>query len=862
MEDFNNGQSGDNVSITNDNVNTIDQMQKSKKKKTLRKTLHSVDPSTIERYEVEIDEGLSDDQIAIRNDQGLYNEAIDVKGKTYKAIVFNNLVTFFNFLTFGVATALIIAGAGFSQLFFILIILVNIGLGIWQECKAKYTVGKLTLVNAPTASVVRKGIISSIPTEEVVLDDIIVLVQGKQVPSDCIVARGEVEVNESMLTGESVPILKRVGDSLYGGSFVTAGTCHARVDKVGSANYSEQLSSQAKRYKKPQSELQNSIRRIIKVVSIFIFPISAAMIYFGLKSDQSMSSIIFSASGAVIGMIPAGMFLLTSVALFVGQARLANKRVLVQDLYCIEMLARVNVLCLDKTGTITDGTMQVRNVVEIPNNLPEKYGVKEIISSMLSATKDNNQTALALADTYGYATVDSSKLLRPINVLPFNSARKMTVVEFEEEGTFFLGAPEFVLKEMGVRVEKIVEQNASQGYRVLVLAQSSSEIKDGDRLPTNRKALALIIIEDHIRKDAYATIDWFKENSVKVKVISGDNPITVSEVAKRVGIDKAGLYISLHGLSDQEVIEAAEKYTVFGRVTPEQKKLLVKALKSKGNKVAMTGDGVNDILAMRESDCAISIASGAEAARNASHLVLMDSNFGSMPSVVSEGRRVINNIQKSSSLFLMKTLMSFGLAIVVVFNLAIPSQSSWIQAYPLQTNNLLPMELFVIGIPSTFLALQSNKNIIKGRFLSNVLSQSIPGGLVMIINILMIYMFKAQLGLEMLPRDGGPLINEELMTSMLVLSITFTGIVMLFRISQPLDAFRTVVVLSITAVSLLSLAFMGKYFGVTYLPSFLAGSNPNVNKLSFAQTLFLTTIVSLSYGIVSFLNNSLKKIRI
>ncbi|MCL1953294.1 MAG: HAD-IC family P-type ATPase, partial [Firmicutes bacterium] len=652
-------------------------------------------------------------------------------------------------------------------------------------------------------------------------------------------------------------------DSIFGGSFVTSGTCCARVDRVGSANYSEQLSSQAKRYKKPQSELQNSIRRIIKIVSVFIFPIAALFIFFGIQQGDNPSDIIFSVSGAIIGMIPAGMFLLTSVALFVGQARLANKRVLVQDLYCIEMLARVNVLCLDKTGTITDGTMQVNNVVEIANNLPEKYGVKEIISSILSATKDNNQTALALADTYGYATLETTKILRPINILPFNSSRKMTVVEFEDEGTFFLGAPEFVLKEIGVRVEKIVEQNASQGYRVLVLAQSSQEIKDG-RLPSARKPLALIIIEDHIRKDAYATIDWFKENGVKVKVISGDNPITVSEVAKRVGIEKAGLYISLHGLSDQEVVEAAEKYTVFGRVTPEQKKLLVKSLKSKGSRVAMTGDGVNDILAMRESDCAISIASGAEAARNASHLVLMDSNFGSMPAVVTEGRRVINNIQKSSSLFLMKTIMSILLITVVLFNMAIPSDNSWFGAYPLKTNNLLPIEFFVIGIPSTFLALQSNKNIIKGKFLSNVLSQSIPGGVVMVVNILLIYAFKGQLGIDRSIVDGVGNeivnINTDLLISMIVLSLTFTGLVILFRISLPLDVFRAVVVIAVAVASMMAFAFMGQYFGVLYLPGFLGGKQEH--SLSFAQTLFLIAIVSLSYGFVSFLHESFRKIRI
>ncbi|MDR3021116.1 MAG: HAD-IC family P-type ATPase [Clostridiales bacterium] len=844
--------------LDNNNVVTIEQMQRQRKKKRPKKILKTVDLSHIERYQVEFNVGLDDEQIYKRNEQGLYNKAMDVKGKTYKGIFFSNLFTFFNFLTFGIAVALLLSGAAAAQLFFMLIIIINITLGIWQECRAKHIVGKLTLVSAPTATVVRKKSKSSIPIDEVVLDDVIFLTQGKQVPSDSIVIRGEIEVNEAMLTGESVPIQKKHGDMVLAGSFVSAGNCYAKVEKVGSANYSEQLASQAKRYKRPRSELQNSIRQIIKVVSIFIFPIIVLLMFFGLRDSKPIDDIIFSISGSIIGMIPAGMFLLTSVALFVGQSRLAKKHVLVQDLYCIEMLARVNVLCLDKTGTITDGTMQVNKVIEIKANMPENFGVKEIISSMLSATKDNNQTALSLAEHFGYASASTKHVLKLVEALPFSSQRKMSVVEFEGEGTFFLGAPEFVLKDMGQRLEKLVEDHANEGFRVLVLAQSSGEIKGSEKLPlsSTRKALALIIVEDHIREDAYGTIEWFKNNNVNVKVISGDNPITVSEVAKRVGIEKAELYLSLHGLSDQEVIEAASKYTVFGRVTPEQKKLLVKALKSKGNTVAMTGDGVNDILAMRESDCAISIASGSEAARNASHLVLMDSNFGSMPNVVAEGRRVINNIQKSSSLFLMKTMMSIGLTAVVLFNLAIPRENPWMTSYPLYTNNLLPMELLVIGIPSTFLALQANKSIISGKFISNVLSQSIPGGFAILISILSIYFFREQLGI---PSDST---GNQVLTSMLVLVITFTGLIVLFRISQPLDTFRTVLVVLMVSFSLIILALMGDFFGVKYLPTFLGGAESKNSALSFTQTTFLFAVILSSYSVISLLVTTLKKIKV
>lgn len=849
------------------NIVTEEQMRKSKKTQRPKHKFTQADMSKVERYEVEFKVGLNDEQVEKRNTEGLYNVAGEETGKTYKRILFNNLVTFFNFLTFGVAISLLVAGAGFSQVFFIIIILVNLAIGIWQEFKAKMTVDKLTLVSAPTAVVVRRASKMSIPITEVVLDDIIFLEQGKQIPADSILINGQVEVNESMLTGESVPISKKVGSTILGGSFVTAGKCYARVERVGSANYVQTLSNSAKRYVKPKSELQESIRRIIKVVSIIILPISALLIIFSMRGVEKWQDIVFSVAGAIIGMIPAGMFLLTSIALFVGQSRLARKNVLVQDLYCIEMLARVNILCLDKTGTITDGTMVVNEVIDV-GKTKDGRTIDDVMSAFITATADNNQTAMALVNKFGRATKYNT--LKPTKIFPFSSTRKMSVVEFADAGTYFLGAPEFVLPELGGEVGDIVEYKAKQGLRVLVLAHSVTEIKENDKLPIVRRPIALIVIEDHIREDVIPTIDWFKKNNVAVKVISGDNPATVSEVARRVGIEKAELYISLDGYSEQQVFEVANKYTVFGRVTPEQKEWLVKAMKlDRNNAVAMTGDGVNDILAMRASDCAITVANSAEAARNVAHLVLTKNDFNAMPDVVAEGRRVINNVEKSSSLFLMKTLMTILLTVIVLINIIfIPPESQWMSSYPLLTNNLLMLELFVIGIPSMFLALQANKNIIRGRFLFNVLSQSIPGGLALIAGIISLYIFRNSLGNISFIQNGVgdniqtiiPLDNEQII-SMMVLMIIFTGLVVLLRISQPLNSFRTILIISIFVLTLIGIYVLGNSFGIVYKPAFLAPSDSE-KVLTLTQTLFITTVVSFAYAVVSIVIATLKRVKL
>lgn len=714
------------------------------------------------RFTVETKVGLNEEQIETRKDQGLTNIVENKNVKTYKSIFFSNIFTFFNLLCFLVSGALIAVGA-FTNLVFMVIILCNIAIGIIQEIKAKKTIQKISLVSTPVAQVTRGGKVVEIPINEVVLDDIIHFSLGKQICADSIVIDGEVEVNESLLTGESVAVKKKKGDTLLSGSFVVSGKCVALVNRVGNYNYSATLAAKAKQYTKPKSELLYSLKLIIKLIAVIIVPLAILMYYNNMEQLADLPEAVKKTAGSIIGMIPAGMFLLTSLALAVGVIKLARKRTLVQDLYSIEMLARADVLCLDKTGTITDGTMKVQTVLQLESNLPNS--VPEIMGSLLTALDDNNQTSRAMATYFGY-----SKELVQQTILPFSSSRKYSGATFRNGDTYAFGAPEFVLKTKDNHIEKIVKQYASKGFRVLLLVKCDGEIV-GDKLPLKRTPVAVIVIEDHIREDAHETIKWFKENGVQIKIISGDNPITVSEVSKRVGVDKADMFISLEGLNEQQVIEAAGKYTVFGRVSPEQKLILVKTLKNKGHKVAMTGDGVNDILALKEADCSIAMASGSEAARHVSNLVLLDSNFSSMPSVVAEGRRVVNNIQKSSSLFLMKTMFTILITIMCLILK---------EPYPFNTNQILMLEYTVIGIPSFMLALQPNSERIKGRFLANILSKSLPGALILTFNVMAIYFFSKVFG------------AQDQFATMASIAITFAGLFVLFRLCKPLDVFRGV----------------------------------------------------------------------
>ena len=786
---------------------------------------HKKDVVEVKRFDPEVTKGLTYQEVEERLLGGYGNRTHSGSTKTIKAIVLSNVLTLFNLLNIGIATWLITVGA-FKDLFFMIIISLNVGIGIYQEIRAKKTIDKLSLISAPTGVVIRDGEEQEIMIQDIVIDDIMKLSSGKQISADSIVRSGAIEVNESLLTGESDPILKKPGDELFSGSFVVSGHCLAQVHKVGKDSYIEILARQAKKYRKPKSDLLKSLRLVIRTVGFLILPIGGTLFWMQLQGGALYDDAVRGTAGAVVGMIPSGLFLLTSMTLAVGVLRLAQNNTLVQELYCIEMLARIDTLCLDKTGTITDGTMAVKNVIEYVN--PSGLPVKKAIPTMMASLEEKNLTSEALELKFG-----TTKKIKTNDVLPFSSARKLSAVEFEKYGTFALGAPEFVLKGDAYKaVSHDVEKNAKDGYRVIALAHSKGQI-EGDKLPTDLEAIALIIIEDTIRPDAILTIEYFKTHGVDVKVISGDNPMTVSHISKRAGIVDAEKYISLDGMSDKDVIRAADKYTVFGRVSPTQKKLLIQSMKQAGKTVAMTGDGVNDILALKEADTSIAMASGSEAARNVSHLVLMDSNFSSMPKVVNEGRRVINNVQRVAILFLTKTIFSFMLSII-----AILSKGS----YPITTSQLFMIDFLVIGIPSFILALEPNTNQVKGKFLINVLKRALPGALVVVINTLIIFALTPILS-----------IDKTQSSTLIVISATFTAMMVLLRVLRPFNALRKVLFAVMFTLFVVAVIVFPDFFEFNSLwkDYYTTGTGQLVPRLPVDQFLLLLVLLQAAYPLMS-----------
>lgn len=756
----------------------------------MKKKLQTTTESNIERFSPSPKTGLLVEQVEKRITEGLTNSVEKKYSKSYIGIICENVFTFFNLLGLIVCIALILTGASISQFFFVLIYIANILIGITQSVRAKISIDKLSLMSSKNSKVIRNSLVTEILSKDIVLDDIIVLSIGNQVPTDCIIIDGKTEVNESLLTGESVAVKKKVGDELLAGSFITSGSCIVRAEKVGKDNYVQTLSAKAKKYKRPHSELMGALSLIIKVVGVIIIPIAGIFIMKSMLMGSDIANAVQGTSTVVIGMIPSGIFLLTSMALAVGVIKLARHNTLVQDLYSLEMLARVDTICFDKTGTITDGRMNVKEVLVLEKD--PKYSVDEIMGAMLGCLRDNNQTAIALYNYFG-----QNGILHATEVMPFNSTRKLSAVTFNNAGTYAFGAPEFVLSALNYKhIEQLVKQYASMGTRVLLLAHSHNNISK-DKIPTDFEPIALILITDNIREDAIETVKWFKENGVQIKVISGDNPITVSEVSKRVGIEGAEKYISLEGMTENEVIAVANKYTVFGRVSPEQKAILIKSMKAAGHVTAMTGDGVNDILALKEADCAISVASGSDAARNISHLVLMDNNFNSMPQVVLEGRRVINNVQSSASLYLMKTIFTMLLAVIVLCT-NMPN-------YPFKLSNMILLETFVIGIPSFFLSLQKNDSLVSGKFINQVITKSLPSAILMVLSAVLVGGFRFFLG------NGIHFtITDDIYVTMGVYAITYSGLINLFNICKPFNNFRKVLFsLCFTVVVLISAFAIG-----------------------------------------------------
>ncbi|MBR5438815.1 MAG: HAD-IC family P-type ATPase [Clostridia bacterium] len=765
------------------NVSDTNKQSAKKKLKIKPKRLRTPQNKAV-RINASIKDGLTDKQAEQRYVDGLSNLVNEKYSKSIFSIIFSNTFTFFNLLCVLVLIAYLTVKPGIGNYTFILPFTINLVIAIIQEIRAKVSVEKLAILQAPNTSVVRNGKEQEIPSSEVVLDDIFKIVTGNQIPVDATVIDGFVEVNESLLTGESIAVKKQAGSTIMAGSYVTSGSCYARADKVGGECYVQKLTSKAKKFKKPHSELMNTLNWIIKIVGILIIPIAIGiglvnyknvlieneeLALIGEKLLDVPLTVVTRTCSVILGMIPAGLMLLTTIALSLGVIRLFKSNTLVQDMYSLEMLARVDVLCLDKTGTITDGKMKIEEEILLAER--HKYPLNDIIGNMENILDDHNQTATALRAHY-LPTNDFTA----IKTLPFSSQRKFSAVTFLNVGTYAIGAPEFILSEIPQDIKLIIDRYTIAGCRVLLLAHSTASITSKEKLPSTMKPIALIVLTDNIRPEAIETIKWFKENDVQVKVISGDNPITVSEIAKRAGIENASNWISLEGLSNKEIASVANKYTVFGRVTPDQKAVLIKALKRVGHTVAMTGDGVNDILAMRESDCSVTVASGSDSVKNIAHIVLADNNFNSMPKVVQEGRRVINNIKTSSSLFLMKTLFITLLALIsVVLD----------NPFPFNSVMLTMLEIFVIGFASLLLSLQPNEKRVEGDFLASIFSSAIPGAIIMLLNVFVIRFFN----------EFGIFTSSLTSTTMQVVAFTIGGAIFLYKICKPYNALRTILIM-------------------------------------------------------------------
>lgn len=773
--------------------------------------------------------GLTDAEVEQRIEQGLTNHTDISTDKTTKEIIVSNVCTYFN-LIFLVITILLVAVGSFRNLTFLPIIIGNTVIGIVQELRAKRTLEKMSLLNAPHADVIRNGEMTQIATEKLVKDDVILLTAGKQICADAVVIDGSIQVNESLLTGEADEVEKPVGSTLMSGSFVVSGECYARLEKVGNESYISKLSMEAKSMgSKEQSEMIRSINQIVKWIGIVIIPIGIILFWQShFVNDVSISKSVTSTVAAIIGMIPEGLYLLTTIALALSTMKLANKKVLLHDMKSIETLARVDVLCVDKTGTITEPDMKVSDIFLCQSGSNPAYNdqscmrensllqkqeqaaghselsldeLKKLIVRYAYASKDNNATMLALKEyAEGFVKTGNSGLKihnshnditgRIIDQQAFSSSRKYGSITFAD-GTYLLGAPEFILGDDFHIVENEIQSYTEKGDRVLLFAR-----RDSDKtIP-----LGFVALANPIRQNAVKTFEYFKKQRVAIKVISGDNPKTVSQIAMQAGIENADKYIDAASLDSKEKIaKAVSQYTVFGRVTPKQKQQLVKALQQKGHTVAMTGDGVNDILAMKDADCSVAMASGSEAAAQAAQVVLLDSDFVHMPDVVYEGRRVVNNIERSASLFLVKNIFSLLLALFSVISMF---------TYPLEPSQISLISMFTIGLPGFLLAMEPNKERIRGHFLTNVMLKALPGGLTDVIAISALVVCGAVFS-----------IPEESIGTIATMVLSVVGFMILFKISEPLNTMKYVVIGINVAGFVLCVYFLKDLFALTNLSS-------------------------------------------
>ena len=756
--------------------------------------------------------GLSTAEVEFRKKAGLSNESVDSSTKTVAQIIRSNVVTYYN-LIFLIITILLIVVGSFRDLTFLPIIIANMLIGIIQELRSKKILDDLTILNTPKITVWRNGSDQEVLADELVQDDVITLSAGGQIPADALVLSGNITVNEALITGEADEIVKKEGDSLFSGSFVISGECMAKLEKVGKDSYISGLMLQATQTKEgEQSEMIRALNRLVQTVGVIILPIGAILFlqqYF--FSGATMKDSVTGMVAAILGMIPEGLYLLASVAMVVSVMRLGKQKVLIHDMKCIETLARVNVLCVDKTGTITVPEMEVAQFIlakdqslaakekeketdrqsEYKNQTAEeeKHKVAKTISDCVRALPCDNATMEALQQYFTEPLENSAA-----KIVPFSSATKYSGVVLAGKA-YVVGAPEFVLRQDYTAVQGTIEVFLEKGYRVLVFAEYEGNL-DGKELTENASPIAFILLNNAIREGAMDTFRYFSKRGVEVKVISGDNPVTVSEIAKKAGIRHAEKQVDAATLKTADAVrKAAKKYTVFGRVTPEQKRLLVQALKEQGKTVAMTGDGVNDILALKDADCSIAMASGSEAASHVAQLVLLDNDFNKMPAVVMEGRRVVNNIGRTASLYLVKNIFSMLLAVFSMLFLI---------DYPLEPSQVSLISVFTIGIPSFFLALEQNRNQIHGHFLTNVLIQALPAGITDFIVVSGLVIFCREFGVE-----------KECVSTSCTILIAVVGFMILYHIAKPMTTPHAILIAAMVIGWLFCMLFFSELFAIT-----------------------------------------------
>lgn len=724
----------------------------------------------LQRFAPPFTNGLTEQQVLQRKEQGLTNTAQDKITKTNRQIIKDNVCTLFNAFNLMIGICLALVGA-YANMVYLLIVSMNIMIGIIQEIHAKKMVENLSIIGASKATVVRDGKEHEIFMDNIVLDDIILVQMGSQICTDSVVVHGEIEVNESLLTGEADSVLKKVGDTLLSGSFVVSGKCYAKAEHIGADNFAAKLAQGAKKHKRTNSELLTSMRKVTKFTSYFIVPIGIILFLeaYILRGDSVYNSVVASAA-ALLGMLPKGLVLLISISLVAGIIKLSKKKILVQDLYALETLAHVDTLCLDKTGTITEGKMYVSNFY-ITDKTSMPVTAEQAICCFVGAMEDNNATFTALKEHF---TADYT--YKPIHRTSFSSERKWSAVTFENMGTIVVGAPEVILAQDASPLPTKAVEAQKSGKRIVCLGYTSELIENGTLYDVN--LIAAIELSEPIRRNAGETLAFFTQEGVDIKIISGDNPLTVSNIAKQAGLANYDSYIDMSKVqSEEDITDAAVKYSVFGRVTPNQKSQLVKALQASGRTVAMTGDGVNDVLALKEADCSIAMASGSDAAKQVSQIVLLESDFTSLPEAVMEGRRVINNITRFGSVFLVKTIYSALLSLFSILTMT---------AFPFVPIQITLYDMFIEAYPSFALSLEPNRNRIEGKFLPNVISRALPFAVLIMINIIITVCVAPMIGIS----------EPESITVMYFIT-SFAGILAVFKSCRPFNKIRAFICVTV-----------------------------------------------------------------